>query len=333
MFYAVNKNGIKVDAYDANKGEEYICPVCNGAVVLKQGTINIPHFAHEANSCDDHWNYDMSEWHKRMQGYFPKESREVVVNYKGEKHRADVLINDIVLEFQYSSITAAEFQERNEFFKKAGYRLAWVFNLGEIVGENLNISRDRDDMWIWKNPMRIFSNMDYIGEENKRFALWFYLHDEINFAEMGYDYIERVIWAPRNDDHYSMTRFITAKNTAIIMDEQETINPNHFFRSRKDIFKDKLSELKSKYQYSVKYRGKKGEDRQSYICPRRPDVFGINMWGETGCYYCKYCYMVANKENKNGKMYASYCCYPKQVRELEVTHPGYECNSVDDFDI
>ncbi len=51
----------------------------------------------------------MSEWHKIMQNYFPKESQEVVVSYKGRKHRADVLIGDVVLEFQFSPITAAEF--------------------------------------------------------------------------------------------------------------------------------------------------------------------------------------------------------------------------------
>ena len=79
----------------------------------------------------------MSEWHQRMQSYFPKESREVVVNYKGRKHRADVLIGDIVLEFQYSPITAAEFDDRNSFFKNAGNRLAWVFNLSQISDENL----------------------------------------------------------------------------------------------------------------------------------------------------------------------------------------------------
>ena len=57
------------------------------------------------------------------------------------------------------------------------------------------------------------------------------------------------------------------------------------------------------------------------------------MWGEGGCYYCKYCYMVAKTENQSGKMYASYCCYPTQVRELREGHPGYECEEVDVFEI
>ena len=41
----------------------------------------------------------------------------------------------------------------------------------------------------------------------------------------------------------------------------------------------------------------------------------------------------AKTENQNGKMYASYCCYPTQVRELSEGHPGYECPQVDVFEI
>ncbi len=96
MFYALNKDGIRIDAYEADKNEQYTCPICNNRVILKRGSVNIDHFAHEANVCEDTWNYDMSEWHKRMQNYFPRESQEVVVSHKGRKHRADVLIGDMM---------------------------------------------------------------------------------------------------------------------------------------------------------------------------------------------------------------------------------------------
>jgi competence protein CoiA len=132
MFYALNTKGVRIDAYEADEKEKHVCPICKNPVILKRGSINIAHFAHESNQCEDAWNYDMSEWHKRMQNYFEKDCQEVVVSYKGKKHRADVLIDDIVLEFQFSPITSAEFEDRNEFFRNAGYRLAWVFNLSQI---------------------------------------------------------------------------------------------------------------------------------------------------------------------------------------------------------
>ena len=340
MLYALNKDGIRIDAYEADKNEQYTCPICHNRVILKRGSVNIDHFAHESNVCEDTWNYDMSEWHQRMQSYFPKESREVVVNYKGRKHRADVLIGDIVLEFQYSPITAAEFDDRNSFFKNAGYRLAWVFNLSQISDENLYMSKEKENMMIWKYPMRFFANIDYLGENNKRFALWFSFDGDCDPDEEDW-YMYRVIWAIKDDDEwYSMRRFFI-NDRPIALCDSSNININHFFFSKKDYceellqdFKNELQELKNKYSFSVKYKGKKGEPRQSYICPRYDEKFGIDMWGEKGCHYCRYCYMAAEKTNEDGKrMYASYCCYPTQVRELCECHPGYECPRVDVYEI
>ena len=51
MFYALNKDGIRIDAYEADKNEQYTCPICNNRVILKRGSVNIDHFAHEANVC------------------------------------------------------------------------------------------------------------------------------------------------------------------------------------------------------------------------------------------------------------------------------------------
>jgi hypothetical protein len=343
MFFALNKDGNRINAYEAEKNERYTCPICHHRVILKRGSVNIDHFAHESDLCKDNWNYDMSEWHIRMQEYFPKESREVVVRHKGKEHRADVLIGDIVIEFQYSPITAAEFDDRNEFFQNAGYRLAWVFNLSQIPEDSLYASDEKDNMMIWKHPMRIFANADYLGENNKRFALWFSFRGDCDLddPEDEYLYMRRVVWAIKDEDgRYSMRRFFIF-DRPIVFHVSERINPNHFFYSEKDFYEDRLaefkkelSELKKKHPFSVKYKGKKGEPRQAYICPRYDDKFGIDMWGETGCQYCRYCYMAAQTVNEDGKrMYASYCRYPTQVRELCESHPGYECPQVDIYEI
>lgn len=333
MLYALNANGHRIDADAANKGEQYTCPICNSPVILKQGHINVAHFAHESNQCDDDWNYDMSEWHKRMQNYFPKESQEVVVNYRGRKHRADVLINDVVLEFQFSPITASEFEARNRFFKNAGYRLAWVFNLSHIPDDNLYLSDDRDNMMIWKHPMRIFANADYLGENNKRFALWFSFGGDDQFEDIGEEYLERVVWAIKDEDgYYSMRRFFTS-DYAIALNNDREIDLDEFFDYERACFKQKLAELKNNHSFSIKYRGAKGKPRDAYMCPRKNGEFGISLGGEHGCYYCKHCYMVAQTTKPEGKVFASYCCYPKRVRELNGAHPGYECHEVDIFEL
>ncbi len=335
MLYGINEKGVRIEADIASKDEIYTCPICGNRLLLKRGAVNADHFAHEANACEDDWNYDMSRWHRRMQSCFPENCREVVVAHKGKKHRADVLIGDIVLEFQYSSISAAEFEDRNAFFKNAGYRLAWVFNLSQVAEENIYVSEDNRDVMVWKHPMRIFANADYLGEKNQRFALWFSYHGDEEFEECGMETLERVIWAIKDDyECYSMRRFVTSDNI-IVLDGKSQINPNHFFYSSKEFFKEELVKLKNARSFSVKYSGKKGEPKESYICPRDKKHFGIYIWGEYGCAYCRYCYMIAKSEKDDHKMYASYCCYPKPVREwYEDAFDGeYECDCVHVYEI
>lgn len=131
MEFAVNKDGIRVHAFNAKKGESYKCPICKGDVILRKGDININHFAHKSNECVDNWNYDMSEWHYSMQQRFPEEQREIVVKYNGQTHRADVLKGKQIIEFQHSPITSEEIIERNNFYNSAGYSVAWVFDVQE----------------------------------------------------------------------------------------------------------------------------------------------------------------------------------------------------------
>ena len=327
MFYAINKDGVREDAYEAMINECYTCPVCGEEVLLKRGEVNVPHFAHKANVCNDRWNYDMSEWHKRMQNYFPKECQEVVVCYNGEKHRADVLIGDIVLEFQNSPITAEEFYKRNKFFKNAGYRLAWIFNFSEVDSNNLHVSDNREGMFIWKHPMRIFEELEEISEQDKQFALWFYKCSEDYLADGLEEYVNRIVWAIRGDDgKYSLRRFIESEYDITL--KKDKINPEHFFYSKRDFFNEELECLKKKCSYNVKYKGIKGKPVASYCCPRTPGEFGIDIWGEKGCCYCSYCYMVAEIKRGQSTTYESYCCYPKRIRPVVEGDCDYECDQV-----
>lgn len=130
MFKAKGKDGNPVWIDNAIKGEEYFCPICDKPLIIKAVNSEIAtHFAHKKGSgCFDNWSHDMSEWHKAWQNRFPKEYREVVVAKNGIKHRADVLINDTVIEFQHSPISHEEILERNAFYLSCGYRVVWIFD-------------------------------------------------------------------------------------------------------------------------------------------------------------------------------------------------------------
>lgn len=139
MFIAKNKETSQMVYIDeADYNAEYICPVCNSPVIIKHGSINVPHFAHKNKTLCDIFSQDMSEWHKWWQAQYPKRNREHVEElvisvgdyYRAAikyhflskdvdefcsehswdtvttlKHRADVRANGYVIEFQNSPIS------------------------------------------------------------------------------------------------------------------------------------------------------------------------------------------------------------------------------------
>ena len=136
MFFALDENGVRVNAEDGIFSN-CVCPACRNPVKQRRGDTNRHHFAHIKKdlSCPFEYNKDyvnMSEWHIRMQGYFPKKHREHIFTdmETGEKHIADVYIEEIntVLEFQYSSLKKQEFLDRTMFHLKEGRRLVWLFD-------------------------------------------------------------------------------------------------------------------------------------------------------------------------------------------------------------
>lgn len=156
MFTALKKDNKRISIEEATPGENYLCPVCRNPVVVKAAkSDNIrTHFAHKRSSlCLDDWKHDMSDWHFEWQSKFPIENREVVVENEGAIHRADILINDTVIEFQHSPISGEEFEERNSFYKKCGYRVVWLFD----AADKMKID-DCSDL-VWKRKTTLFSSM------------------------------------------------------------------------------------------------------------------------------------------------------------------------------
>lgn len=316
MLVANDKNGNRVTAEDAKPNEEYFCPICNGKLRLRDGKINIKHFAHIDSKCNDTWNYDMSEWHVEMQSRFPKEQREVVVKHNGAMHRADILFKNMVVEFQHSPISYDEIIERNTFYNNAGYNVAWVFDVQEQYNDGrINITDRKDSKLIyhWSNPLRCLSAFPLPKENTKQLKIYLYWIDEY-----GEECFNLVIWTP--DDYSDCANFKTFRIDNyfnIDTSEVKELQVENFFITKYDRVNKRLNSLPCRY--SIKYIFVSGKSREHYICPRRNE-FGLKASGEKACIYCRYCGAV----EKYGKGYKSYCCYPTQVNEITEGHPGYE---------
>jgi competence CoiA-like predicted nuclease len=78
MYVAIDKIGNRIYADDENRYIECFCPACGELLIHRKGSQKHAHFAHKQNTnCFMGLNKDyMSEWHIKMQSFFPKESRE-----------------------------------------------------------------------------------------------------------------------------------------------------------------------------------------------------------------------------------------------------------------
>jgi hypothetical protein len=86
----------------------------------------------------------MSDWHRGWQEKFPEECQEIVLENNEIKHRADVLINNTVIEFQHSRITHEEILERNKFYLSCGHPVVWVFDANEPSYKIKNKNKNND---------------------------------------------------------------------------------------------------------------------------------------------------------------------------------------------
>ena len=196
MEYALTADHHRVHAFDAEKGQEYYCPVCGNQVIPRQGEVNSWHFAH-VTSCMDDWKYDMSEWHRGWQSRFPENVREIVVEHRGECHRADILMGGYVIEFQHSPISAGEFERRNKFYTRAGYKVIWVFDETYAFGnEYISSSLDDENKFVWKWPNRTLASV--VPQRSTDIAIVLQLTEDHD--DDGCEWLVKVEWAIVDDD-------------------------------------------------------------------------------------------------------------------------------------
>ncbi|MGL5329247.1 MAG: competence protein CoiA [Peptostreptococcaceae bacterium] len=123
MYIALDKDNNRITIDKASKDDKYYCPLCGSELIPKMGKVNKHHFAHKDTKNCDTWS-DMSEWHREWQELFPEDNREVVI----ENHRADILKDNWVVEFQHSPISQDELNKRIDFYTRNNKKLIFLFD-------------------------------------------------------------------------------------------------------------------------------------------------------------------------------------------------------------
>jgi competence protein CoiA len=132
------KDSVRIEALDAEKGNAYRCPKCGEEVVLKKGRIVVHHFAHKTGG-DCSWAVGETREHMtakrllangmRRRG-LTAEIEKVVISIDGDR-RADVLITcssgkSAAVEIQHTPIAYQEIERRTSAYIQAKIPVAWL---------------------------------------------------------------------------------------------------------------------------------------------------------------------------------------------------------------
>lgn len=95
-----------------------------------------------------------------------------------EKHIADILINDYIVEFQHSSISLNDFEARNSFYSSCGYKVIWVFDLEEEFSSEKIYKYYGSNEYSWSYPKKLFREMDFKSVQATIYFQFDYCNDE-----------------------------------------------------------------------------------------------------------------------------------------------------------
>lgn len=169
--FAKGPDGERVHVDETMSRLEYTCFVCGAPLVTHKGNVYRHHFKNKGvRACTDSWHgtYCDSEWHFSWQGRYPLQNRERVLERGSIKQRADVLVGETVVEFQYSTLGKAQFDDRNAFYGYLGHKVVWLFDLREAYVKGEIVPKSGEDSasgalpmsFVWNNPRQAFNAYD-----------------------------------------------------------------------------------------------------------------------------------------------------------------------------
>lgn len=119
-------------ALDAERGDDFRCPECSDPVMLKRGAIVVPHFAHYSDTgCPMSEGESVRHLEMKIQIGRLFAGAEYEVRF-GAERRADIVIENAIVECQASAIGIDEVEARTRFYNGQGKGVLWVFDIGRM---------------------------------------------------------------------------------------------------------------------------------------------------------------------------------------------------------
>lgn len=114
------------------KRDRFFCPACKAPVIIKNGQLKRPHFAHNKVSDCINSSEGETEEHLILKEIFVKWCIKEKITFEVEpylaelKQRPDVLIENLAIEIQCSPLSYKRMQERTQSYLHYGYIPIWI---------------------------------------------------------------------------------------------------------------------------------------------------------------------------------------------------------------
>lgn len=146
MLYAKNQANQLILAKEAQKKACYYCPSCQQKVFLKQGTLKIPHFAHQKRGCQ---SFSEGETPQHLLGkqLLARLFRQIGYQVQIEayqidlKQRPDLLVTKqgqvYAIEYQCAPLSVTEMVKRTQGYLKKGWKCWWILGMKHLLKQKM----------------------------------------------------------------------------------------------------------------------------------------------------------------------------------------------------
>ena len=233
MYIANDEQGTQILAHNAVKNGRYYCPVCDTPVVLKAGSVKVPHFSHHhIFQCSRYLYKRESLLHLRLKHDLYLELNrfyDTAMEYYLEsiEQIPDLLIEQrLALEIQLSRISPELILSRTAGYYKLGMRVMWLLDEKEIKTEGLHVylnhfqlSTMTNDIVYTVNPDTLNVTAWHIGHTAglNRFT---FKKENIELHEI-LTYVKSDVW----DETYTLTRGTVKKIIQREKAQKSVLNP------------------------------------------------------------------------------------------------------------
>lgn len=191
MLYALSQEKKLILATKAQKGEKYYCPSCHQNVLLKKGSLRLPHFAHYKKQCQ---SFSEGETAQHLLGkqllaqlFWQMGCLVQIEAYLTDlKQRPDLLVttpNNVTyaIEYQCAPLSVKKMVARSRGYAKKGWKCWWILGTKHLLKQKM--TQQKAQFMHYSNKVGCY--LIYLDTQMRRLLLYYNICCD-NFLHLRY---------------------------------------------------------------------------------------------------------------------------------------------------